>query len=362
MRTQLAEKLLVRIMEWSPRIIMKERPLLQALATFKYDEYQQFSPGTRFIESLVKWLSQFKKIHQRQVAYNFIKSNLIFISQDQMVYLVNLTFTDRINPHLIRKSSVPPLSEFQVSKIVESAHYKEAFRRSLFIGLSDGARMDQLRRSAHLSNEQVILTYEIGQPKATGLIKDLEKEKYAGHFSSFFLIDDFTASGTSYFRFENNEWKGKIFKTLESLLIKKDKNGDLYELANHDGTVEIHIIFYIATKSAIEKLNDRIFLWQQEKEVNFSFTIETVQLIDDDVRDETVSNTEFIKLAEEYFDSSIVDEHFKKAKCDQPHLGYDECGLPLVLVHNTPNNSLPVLWLPDDKDFAGLFPRVTRHK
>jgi len=345
-------------MEWSPQTTMKERPLLQALSNFKYDEYQQFSSGTRFIESLVKWLRQFKSIDQRQIAYEFIKDHLIFISQDQMVYLVNLTFTLRINPHLIKKCANESVNEYQVSKIVASNVYKEVRRRSLFIGLSDGARMDQLRRSAQLSNEQVILTYEIGKAKAQGLIKDLETEEYPGHFTSFFLIDDFTASGTSYFRLEGQEWKGKIWKTLNSLLVA----GDLFDLANHDQPVEIHIMFYIATKSAIEKLDDRIVLWKEQKGVSFNFTIEAVQIIDDDVRENTIASFKFIELAKDYLDSSIVNDHFKKAKHDNVHLGYDECGLPLVLVHNTPNNSLPILWLPDDKKFTGLFPRVTRHK
>lgn len=358
MRNQLAEKLLIKIMKWSPQTTMKERPLLQALSNLKYDEYQQFSSGTRFIESLVKWLTQFKSIAQRQIAYEFIKSHLIFISYDQMVYLVNLTFTDRINPHLIKKCANGSGNEYLVARIVGSDQYKEVRRRSLFIGLSDGARMDQLRRSAQLSNEQVILTYEIGSPKATALIDDLTKDNYPGRFTSFFLIDDFTASGTSYFRKENSEWKGKIWKTLNSLLI----NGDLYDLADHSNAIEIHIIFYLATKSAMVNLEDRISLWQAEQGAKFDFKIEAVQTLDDDVREATINSEEFISLAREYLDNSIVDEHFRKAKYDNPHLGYGECGLPLVLVHNTPNNSLPILWLPEDKNFVGLFPRVTRHK
>ncbi len=51
MRDLLAENLL-KIMSWSREEITKERPLLQALADYKYNEYQQFSPGIRFIESL----------------------------------------------------------------------------------------------------------------------------------------------------------------------------------------------------------------------------------------------------------------------------------------------------------------------
>ena len=50
MRDLLAEQLLAQVMSWSPEEIFNERPLLQALANYKYNEYQQFSPGIRFIE------------------------------------------------------------------------------------------------------------------------------------------------------------------------------------------------------------------------------------------------------------------------------------------------------------------------
>lgn len=69
-----------------------------------------------------------------------------------------------------------------------------------------------------------------------------------------------------------------------------------------------------------------------------------------------------MKLAIKYFDSNIINKHYKKGKHDNPYLGFNECGLPLILNHNTPNNSLPILWLPDDMRYKGLFPRVTRHK
>lgn len=75
MRTALAEKLLVKIMNWNTEEISQERPLLQALSNLKYDEYQNFSSGSRFIESLVKWLDQFKEQSEKQVAYSFIKEH-----------------------------------------------------------------------------------------------------------------------------------------------------------------------------------------------------------------------------------------------------------------------------------------------
>jgi hypothetical protein len=36
--------------------------------------------------------------------------------------------------------------------------------------------------------------------------------------------------------------------------------------------------------------------------------------------------------------------------------------LPLVLHHNTPNNSICLLWSYEDTQVRGLFPRIKRHK
>jgi hypothetical protein len=60
MKEALAERLLATVMNWTPEDVANERPLLQAMAALKYDEYQQFAPGIRFVESLALWLRQFK--------------------------------------------------------------------------------------------------------------------------------------------------------------------------------------------------------------------------------------------------------------------------------------------------------------
>ena len=64
------------MMDWSQIEISRERPLLEVFARLKYDEYQQFSPGMRFTESLAFWLSQFRESWERRCAYNFFKSKL----------------------------------------------------------------------------------------------------------------------------------------------------------------------------------------------------------------------------------------------------------------------------------------------
>ena len=359
MRDFLAERLLVKIMEWSPEEISDERPLLQALANFKYDNYQQFSTGIRFIESLVRWLNQFEYLAERKVAYNFIKNQLIFISNEQMSYLVNIAFNDKINPVIIRKTAQEiGLKEYLVRKIINCKEYKSNLRKCLFIGLSDGSRIDYLRRCSNINNEQVSTTHEISLEKVEDLLKELEDslgEKCKFH--TVFLIDDFTASGKSYFR--PNEEKGKIWKFLEKVFAD-DKNG-WTNLVDRDN-LDIHILFYLATQSGIDTIQSDIDSWKNENKIHNSIKIYAIQIIDNSVKEKVEANEGFMKLAIKYFDSNIINRHYKKGKHDNPYLGFNECGLPLILNHNTPNNSLPILWLPDDMRYKGLFPRVTRHK
>lgn len=365
MRAALAEKLLVKIMEWDSTQITKERPLIQALSSFKYNEYQQFSIGTRFIESLVKWLNQFETLEERNIAYDFIMQRLIFISNDQMLHLVNITFSDKINPFLIKKSAETlKINAFHITKITKSIEYASITRRSLFIGLSDGSRIDQLRRYSGLNNEQVVPTYQINKEKIDDMIGELRNSNVKDSFNTIFLIDDFTASGTSYFRIEEeNKRKGKIYKVISALY---DSEADLYNLIDHSENAEvidINIIFYIATDEAINKLKTEINEWQHEFSDRFKFNIEVVQKIGDTVKINPLTDNNFIELSKKYITSDIVDIHFKKAKHEMYFLGYNECALPLILVHNTPNNSMPLLWwAPTNKDFIGLFPRVTRHR
>ncbi len=362
MRTRLAERLLVKIMQWEPQQVSIERPLLQALSNFKYNEYQQYSIGTLFIESLVKWLNNFETIEERRVAYNFLRNRVIFYSNNQILHLVNTTFNTVIQPILVDKTARElKISKNFITTIANSKEYEKNLRSSLFIGLSDGAKIDHLRRSSNLDNEQVIPTYEVNKTKVKDMLKELKNTGESGKFDTVFLVDDFTASGTSYFRKEGEKWKGKIYNTLKSFFNKKEP---LSKLINQDGKIEIHLIFYIATSEAVEKIYEL-----KDKALNngdfgdFSFKIHILQKIEPVIKEEILSNEkEFVELSKKYIDKSIIDRHFKKAKHKQYFLGYNECCLPIILGHNTPNNSLPLLWWTSkENEFVGLFPRITRH-
>ena len=110
-------------------------------------------------------------------------------------------------------------------------------------------------------------------------------------FHTVFLIDDFTASGKSYFRYD--ESKGKIYDFLDKIYIKNDPIwNNLVDKENH----EIHIIFYIATQEAIDSLTKDIDDWKLLNLVKNEIRIHPVQIIDRSVKYNVISNSEFLIL------------------------------------------------------------------
>jgi hypothetical protein len=357
MRSTLAETLLTKIMEWTPDEIDRERPLLQAMANLKWNEYQQFAPGTRFLESLVKWLQQFETFTDKKIAYRLVREHLIFISSEQIAHLVNILFSEKVNPILIKKTAKEKgLAQHLVSKILNDPTYANNLRMSLFIGLSDGSRIDQFRRGAYLNNEQVIATYDISDVKVNEMLVNLQKDLPASKFKTIFLLDDFTASGKSYYR---PGGKGKLGKIFKSFFLKE---GEGFNQAIDVENIEVHILFYIATLDAITNIKQGIEDWKKENNTEFTCTVDCLLPIDSSIKKRITDDPEIMSFISKYFDETVVDAHYKEGKHDLPYLGFNECGLPLVLNHNSPNNSLAILWLPADKEYKGLFPRISRHR
>src|SRR5260370_4777780 len=109
MKDQLVEELLAKVMGWqNPQDFVEHGLPLQAIAAYKYDEYQQFSPGMRFIESLALWLGQFETIEQRRTAPKFVRDRLVFISSAELNHLVSISYPHHIPPFLLSKA--PPES------------------------------------------------------------------------------------------------------------------------------------------------------------------------------------------------------------------------------------------------------------
>ncbi len=363
-----ARALLNKIMGWkSAKDEDNEYPDLQALAEFGYDDYQQFRPGMRFIESLAIWLARFPQ-NQRKAAFDFVKKRVLYISRPQMEHVVYTAYPDYVVPELLKRISYNSIPEWNVKKLSESIDFKILQNQTLFLSLSDGAHIDYFRRSHFdIDHEQVSRTHEISSRRADKMISKLKDrlQQFSGrmpkkYFRNIFLLDDFSASGLSYLResaASDTGAEGKIGMFLNSI---QDKDDPLSKLVNPDD-LNVCLILYFATESAIQHI--RTIGEQVFKKISFS--VIPIQTLPDSIKFDEIRDHDFgllIKNRNNGWDK-VRDEHMERGSVDKLYLGFNGGGLPLILYHNTPNNSLPILWRNDPKTpFKGLFPRVSRHR
>lgn len=367
MRELLAERLLATVMDWTQEDVARERPDLQAMAAYKYDEYQQFSPGMRFVESLALWLSQFRTADERATAYTFVKQHVIFCSTAELHHLVRIAYPDYIRPVLLRKvAEEAGYNARHVAKVAESVAFKSRQRQCLFLGLSDGARIDVFRRSNNpeLSHEQMLLTYEISPDRVDSLLRkltdDLAKLRVTPvpgdmqQFRTVVLLDDLSASGTSYLdKGLDGKFRGKIGRFHQSVTDPTSHVSRLIDLQR----TEIFIVLYMATDKARAHLEALLQeLWQPS---GTAYAVIVVHPLPEEVCLKPGHGGAFEQLLQSYYDPMIEDEHTRRGGTDLKY-GFASCGLPLVLSHNTPNNALYLLWA-ESKTVRALFPRVSRH-
>ena len=369
MRRDLAERLLAQIMKWTDAENAEERRALEAFAAYKYDEYQQFAPGRRFLESLALWLRQFGPLKERQTAYDFVRKRLIFISDAEMDHLVELAFPFFVRPHLIGEAAkAESLATHRVKHILKTRTYRVLLRQTLILGLSDGARTDRFRRAnpMDVSNEQIWHAYDVSDAKAQDLLQKLKKDLFALYeeeplkealrFRTVVLLDDFTASGRSYLLEDTaGGWKGKIARIVQKL----ESNEGLGALVAKEA-VKVIIIIYVAAPQAINHIQDRV------KKLSFhkgKIEFQVVHRLSPETRLDPQNDNGILGIAGEdaHFDPKADDEHGAVGKSSM-QLGFADCRLPVVLSHNTPNNSIFLLWAGAEHSVRGLFPRVSRHR
>lgn len=369
MKYELAESILANTMKhWETVDMNKEIKDIQIISEIKYDDYQQFTHGMRYIESLALWMRQFERNEEKDCAYRLVKDKLVYISEEEMRQLISYSFKISMKKYLLEKTK-KFCDEQSITDLSERKQiYKYLVRSSLFLGLSDGAHIDFFRRqNPQLSNEQVFVHYDFSEEKAKDMLEKLNEEEfivgmrkqYEGKlpegFSSYFLIDDFTGSGKSYMRKDEKGWHGKICKFVKRLGEVK------YNVQDAD----IHVLLYVSTQKSFTYLRNQINTYCKEKNVK-GITLDSLQGVKP-LDFET--NNELYELLKRNYDKHIVegdrsynDVHFKVGEGGSPFLGFADCALPLVLYHNTPNNSLPLLWYSWEDKVNALFPRITRHK
>ena len=325
-------------------LVNQEVPILQLMAYYKYDHYQQFSPGKRFIESLALWLDQFDR-EDRSTALNLVKQQLIFISEQEMLHLVQLAYPDVIVQDRLRmvaeEAGIPP---YKVGETRAHPRFELLRVKSLYLGLSDGAHTNDLRRASRgeISNEQIWQAYELGEAKADDMLTELRNTlKNSGltltrdankeRFSIVWLVDDFSGSGNTYIRFDakTSKFKGKIKKIYDRILTGDLVDPDYYE---------VNLLLYVSTRQAI----DHIEYWTEQYASEHGLRplrLHVLHIIEKDVAITTASNPELVSVLgkPKYYDTRASDRHIAIGGTNTARFGFANCRLPLVLsiIHPT---------------------------
>jgi hypothetical protein len=380
----LALNLVADVMKWDNEVATAEYGWLRLISAMKYDGYSDFRAGARFLESLVSWLRHFDEA-DRATAYSFVKERLVYISTLEMQRVIETFIPETVTPYL-RKSVARELGikPYEVWKTSEGANaFKRRLRRCLFVGLSDGSRIDVLRRAnaGRLSQEQVVPMMNVDDEKWKSLAGDLKDELGVGaRFDDVYLLDDFTASGTTFIRFPEGKPKGKLYK-FEKIVhdAKKRLKAEDFPLAD---AYTLHIHHYVSTRQAHDTLigrvaeaNDRL----QPKSFGEALITEGM-LLPSDLRVATINKETrtvaltrpadgpIVDLCGRYYDDDLFkrpEKHCREAGQTDMKYGYADCSLPLILEHNTPNNAIPLLWAETDGKLGvpmrALFFRRDRH-
>ncbi len=365
MNQALALDILGKIMNWDINRAREEDAWLRLLSRIKYDAYQDYLAGVRFIESLADWLQQFEP-KERETAYEFIRNHLVYFSTAEIQHLIELVYHDTVQPHLL--AAVAQELNVPYYLVWAQPHTSKAYnlllRKTLFLGLSEGARIDSFRRAnaGIISNEQVVLATQIDSDKWDDLLKDLRKdlEDESAKFLIIYLLDDFVASGKTLIRKDEEKWKGKLIRFRKSIQNIIDTHFEKYYI------VRIH--HYISSYKASIEVPRRYGLALRELGANHLFTnaeFTFSMVLPEDLPIDKERYGDFMKIIEKYYDPAIHTESLSVGG-DDARLGFGACALPVILEHNTPNNSVALLWAESDGNdnyhsMRPLFRRRQRH-
>lgn len=352
MNQDLGLKILAEIMRWTDERARDEYRWLRMMARLKYDGYRDFQAGMRFFESLATWLQQFAQ-SERETAYSFVRTRLVYVGPSEMQKLVEQFYPTTMRDRLISTVAVQRgISTFQVLADESARADVDRLRRqTLVMGLSDGARIDGIRHSnvGLLTNEQLVLATQLDKEKWEDLLGNLREDvgDETALFRLVYLVDDFAGTGTSFFRYneKKQKWSGKLWRFKESV----DGARQVLGSDPFDQDWELCVHHYIAGLAAAQAIGERQELAKEAlagdgwaKTVHISFG--TVFPADLPLGMVEGRDEEFIKLTQAYYDPVIRTKHTDVGGVEHLGLGYGGCALPLVLEHNTPNNSAALLW------------------
>jgi hypothetical protein len=330
----------------------QEYAWLRLMSSVKYDGYSFFRAGVRFIETLATWLKQFEH-GDRAAAYEFVKQRLVYLSLPEIQCLVDNFIPEVVTPNLRQvvaaDLNVKPYEVWKDSKGAKA--FNRRLRKVLFVGLSDGSRIDLLRRSNFtlISQEQAVPMMNIDIEKWRDLNENLVNHEGMNadeKFEDVYLVDDFTASGTTFIRQIEGKWKGKLKKFNDIIVGARAELGKEFPLAEE---YSLHIHHYVSSYQARQNLEEKLSTAVKDwKEKSFGkYSITEGLILPQTLRLSQPDDAAVLRLCDKYYDHALfkrLEKHCREFGMDTMKLGYAYCALPVVLEHNTPNNSIPLLW------------------
>lgn len=243
---------------------------------------------------------------ERDCAYQFVRNHLVYLGPAEFQHLVELTYPETVQPRLLAAVAdnlgVPKYQVWAQSDTATA--FDSMLRKTLFLGLSDGARLDAFRRAnvGLISNEQIVLATQIDDEKWEDLLQTLRDDlgDQSAKFCYLYLLDDFIASGMSLLRKVEGKWKGKLIRFWKSVEEQKviethfDENytvGIHHYIASHSVSIEIEERY----KDAIRELHEDGGLFPRVE-----FTFGTV--LPKDLPIDKTRFAEFMQLTDKYYD------------------------------------------------------------
>ena len=179
-------------------------------------------------------------------------------------------------------------------------------------------------------------------------------------FVNIYLFDDFVGSCTTLLRCEGGAWDGKLYRFWQ------ENVQALADICEPNYKIDVH--HFIGTQHGIARLEARRAEAQQElssrgwfKNLQVSFGLQLPKALPISAANDPA----FFALTDEYYDKVVETDSTRKGGEDVKR-GFGACALPLILEHNTPNNSLALLWAETQGDNGAhpmrpLFRRKQRH-
>jgi hypothetical protein len=126
-------------------------------------------------------------------------------------------------------------------------------------------------------------------------------------------------------------------------LAQSNLNHEYGEILEKDWKLIVH--HYLCTEHAKNVIQARYqevlnagLKWFNDVDFTYSMVLPPSIALD------KTSGHPFVEICKKYYNPAIEDKHSEECGDGDMTFGYCQCALPLVLEHNTPNNSLPLLW------------------